>query len=115
MYEHGRGVIKNYVLAFKYYHKSASQGYLSAQYNLACIDEHGRGTSKDEVMSMSWYKTTVEGGHDFAAKSWRRLSSLRLADMSPQYGGKFHSLFARDIAHAKGAGDAGAITCNGVL
>ncbi|TXL12456.1 hypothetical protein BMR06_17495, partial [Methylococcaceae bacterium HT5] len=47
MYANGRGVIKDYKQAVKWYAKSAEQGYSSAQSNLGLMYHEGRGVIKD--------------------------------------------------------------------
>ena len=48
MYEHGRGVGKDYVEAVRWYRKAAAQGFAGAQNNLGVMYSRGRGVGKDD-------------------------------------------------------------------
>ena len=62
MYEHGRGVTKDYAKAVEWYRKSAEQGYVYAQNNLGRMYYYGRGVSRDYAKAMKWYRKSAEQG-----------------------------------------------------
>jgi TPR repeat protein len=54
MYENGRGVPQNYVLAAKWYGRAAEQGDPAAQYLLGLMYDKGRGVPQDDVLAHMW-------------------------------------------------------------
>ena len=80
---------KNYDEAFKWFVKSAEQGYNIGQMNLGICYQLGRGVAADSLASCVLYKTALKGGatevvrmHDkLAHDSQSIFSSLLLADI----------------------------------
>ena len=62
MFYEGRGVEKSYLDALYWYHKSADQGNIEAQYNLALMYARGLGTRKDMDESAKWVQCASRGG-----------------------------------------------------
>jgi len=62
MYDNGRGVAEDPVLAAKWYLKAAQKGNYGAQYNLAVMYATGRGVPLDLHASVKWYKKAAQQG-----------------------------------------------------
>jgi TPR repeat protein len=54
MYENGRGVPQNYVLAAEWYGRAAAQGDPGAQYLLGLMFDKGRGVPQDDILAHMW-------------------------------------------------------------
>lgn len=65
-YQNGRGVMKDYEQAAKWYRKAADQNMASAQNNLGVCYAHGWGVTKDEGEALVWYKKAADGGNEIA-------------------------------------------------
>src|ERR1035437_428720 len=61
-YGKGRGVVKDFAEALKWYQKAADQNYAAAQYNIGYLYEHGLGAKKDYVEAVKWYSKAAEQG-----------------------------------------------------
>ena len=62
MYEHGRGVGKDYVEAVRWYRKAAEQGRRQGvNTTWASCTSKGRGVGKDDVEAVRWYREAAEG------------------------------------------------------
>ncbi|MBI2947190.1 MAG: sel1 repeat family protein [Verrucomicrobia bacterium] len=48
--------------AFKWFRKSAEQGYAPAQYNLGSLYYHGTGVPKDYQEALKWYRKAADQG-----------------------------------------------------
>ena len=83
MHEEGRGVKRDYVVAFQGFQKVAAMGLNVAQYRLAKMYELGRGTDKDLTLAYVWYVRAVNSGHTTAVSHQdnlaKELSSDQLA------------------------------------
>ena len=53
----------NYEKAFKWFEKSAEQGYVDAQYNIGVCYSKGQGVPSSCVEAYKWYKKAADGGH----------------------------------------------------
>jgi hypothetical protein len=62
MYANGRGVLKDYKQAAKWYQKAADQGDADAQYNLGVMYDKGRGVLKDYKQAVKWYQKAADQG-----------------------------------------------------
>ena len=60
--------------AFKWFTKSAAQGFVDAERNLGFLYERGRGVKKDISKAIEWYAKAAEKGYACAAKALRRLT-----------------------------------------
>jgi S1-C subfamily serine protease len=60
MYDSGRGVDEDPVLAARWYLKAAQQGNYGAQYNMAVLYATGRGVPLDISASVEWYKKAAQ-------------------------------------------------------
>lgn len=54
LYEYGKGVPQNFVLAGEWYGCAAEQGQATAQYFLGLLYDKGRGVPRDVVLSQKW-------------------------------------------------------------
>ena len=59
-YDDGRGVVKDYVEAVKWYRKGAGQNFAPAQFNLGYCYANGQGVVKDYVEAVKWYRKAAE-------------------------------------------------------
>lgn len=55
-YYYGRGVLKDYQEAVKWYHKAADQDDADAQYNLGICFYWGNGIIEDRNEAVKWFK-----------------------------------------------------------
>ncbi len=53
---------QDYTQAIKWFTKSAEQGNLVAQYNLALMYKKGRGVKQDYAQAFKWFKKSAEQG-----------------------------------------------------
>ena len=75
MYEYGRGVPQDYVLAAEWYIRGAEQGDPAAQYLLGLMYDKGRGVPQDAVLAHKWLiLAAAQTGHR------DRDASIRLRD-----------------------------------
>jgi S1-C subfamily serine protease len=66
MYDSGRGVNEDPVLAARWYLEAAQQGNYGAQYNLAVMYATGRGVPHDVSASAEWYKKAAQQNFSIA-------------------------------------------------
>src|SRR5262249_24281566 len=66
LYEHGRGVPRDYVKAAENYEAAASQGHSSAQSNLAVLYRHGLGVPMDLAKAFRLNLAAAEQGNPIA-------------------------------------------------
>jgi TPR repeat protein len=59
-------VEKDYKKAAELVEKAAEQGYVEAQYNLACAYHKGTGVTKDTKKAVEWWTKAAEQGHEDA-------------------------------------------------
>ena len=62
MYDQGKGVPHNPMIAFKWYSLSAELGYSRAQFNLAEMYREGFITAQDFKKALKWYRLAAEQG-----------------------------------------------------
>lgn len=63
MYDEGRAVPRDPVLAVNWYRAAADQGYAPAQNNLAVVLQSGDGVVRDSAEAAVWYRKAAEQGH----------------------------------------------------
>jgi TPR repeat protein len=66
LYEHGRGIPRDYAIAAQNYQAAARQGYHTAQNNLAFLYQHGFGAPKDLRKAFDLYLASARQGDRFA-------------------------------------------------
>ena len=62
MYDQGKGVFQNVMIAFNWYKLSAEQGYLKAQFNLGEIYREGEFVTRDFGKALKWYRLSAAQG-----------------------------------------------------
>jgi len=74
MYEKGKGVLKDYKEAVKWYRKAADQGIAMAQNNLGWMYANGEGVLKSMTQAKYWIQKAYEGDDKeataLAEKNW---------------------------------------------
>jgi TPR repeat protein len=61
----------------------AYEGYIEARYRLGYFLENGFGMEADPVMALEWYRLAMEGGHELAAKKYRKLKEALAQSEDP--------------------------------
>lgn len=86
MFQYARALAKSkeFVDAAEWYHKSASHGYVQAQYALGDIYEFGEGVELNYVLAQSWYKKAAGQGYTHASEKLSRLKSLDITNTRQQ-------------------------------
>ena len=62
MYDMGKGVLKDYKEAVRWYQIAAEQGYSSAQHNLGLLYFNGRGVPQDHQEAVKWITLSADQG-----------------------------------------------------
>ena len=68
-YSFGDGVSKDNAEAFKWYLKSAQQGYAPAQYKVGSSYAYGDGVEKNPMEATSWYRQAAQQGYTLAQRN----------------------------------------------
>lgn len=68
-YNYGKGVVKDYHEAVKWYYKAAIQEHEGAQYKLGECYNYGIGVVKDCHEAIKWYSKAADNGVPMAKKS----------------------------------------------
>lgn len=84
IFENGKGVAKDDVLAFTWYLVAANAGDKLSQRIVGSMYETGRGTGADPAQAMEWYKKAAEAGDIAAKKAVERLSRPAGAPETPK-------------------------------
>lgn len=63
MYYMGRGVARDYKLAFSWHHKAARQGKADAQYVVGAMYYTGNSVPQDQRHAVTWFRKAAEQGH----------------------------------------------------
>jgi tetratricopeptide (TPR) repeat protein len=63
MFEHGKGIMKNFEKAFEYYEKAASQDQIGALMHLGRIYENGIETEIDSKKAFEYYKKAADNNY----------------------------------------------------
>jgi uncharacterized protein len=61
MYETGRGLPQDYMLAVSWYRRAAEQGYPRAQHLLGLMYNKGQGVAEDYVVAHTWLNLAAAG------------------------------------------------------
>lgn len=80
LYDTGRGVWQDHVLAAQWYRKAAKQGHAAAQFNLGGLYYEGQGVPKDLVRASIWLTLAAIAGYDGATRNRNSVASLLTAD-----------------------------------
>jgi len=60
MHYYGRGVVRDYSEAAKWYRKAAEQGHANAQNNLGLMYRKGQGVTQDYAEAVKWFRKATE-------------------------------------------------------
>jgi TPR repeat protein len=61
MYETGRGLPQDYMLAVSWYRRAAEQGYARAQHLLGLMYDKGQGVAEDYIAAHKWLNLAAAG------------------------------------------------------
>ncbi len=86
MFQFARALAKSkeFVEAADWYHKSANQGYVQAQYALGDIYEFGEGVDVDYVLAQDWYRKAAGQGYAHAVSKLSRLKNSIITNTRQQ-------------------------------
>lgn len=73
MYEFGRGTLRSFPLAARWYQKAAKNNFALAQDALAGLYLRGEGVRQDLAMAYFWYNLAAEQGHPSAVRHLKEL------------------------------------------
>lgn len=62
MYNHGRGVTRNYAEAVRWYLQAAEKGQADAMVYLGVMYNHGRGVARNDAEAFRWFRQAAEKG-----------------------------------------------------
>ncbi|EXX58581.1 uncharacterized protein OCT59_026924 [Rhizophagus irregularis] len=62
-FQSGKVVKRNKIRSFKWYLKSAKNGYVKSQINVGSCYECGKGTDKNEIEAFKWYLKSAKNGN----------------------------------------------------
>ena len=79
LYENGRGVMRDFVEAAKWYRKAAERGVSASQYSLGKFYRDGLGVKQNYREAVKWLKSSAEKGYE---KAQLALDALRAAGHS---------------------------------
>ncbi|WP_404360794.1 transglycosylase SLT domain-containing protein [Methylotuvimicrobium sp. KM1] len=78
VYEHGRGVKKNYRKAYELYCKAALMSDVESAYHLGFIYFNGRGVSRNLSIALYWFRLAAKAGDPYA-----RRMVIKFKDIKP--------------------------------
>ncbi|HIP50782.1 MAG TPA: sel1 repeat family protein [Campylobacterales bacterium] len=81
--------IQDKLSAFKYYHKSASKGYSTSQYELALMFHYGLAVRQNEALARLWFKRAARKGHIKAQSILYRFYSAKKPEYFPTQGTRY--------------------------
>ena len=68
VFEHGRGMKRDFGEAYRLYCKSALMGDSVSAYNLGMMYFNGRGLARDRRLAMYWFQRAADGGDNYARR-----------------------------------------------
>jgi len=77
MFQNGRGVIRDYKLANKYYRLSADQDNALAQHYLGRNYRDALGVKKDVNEAKKWFKKSADQGNEDANEALKALEEIK--------------------------------------
>ncbi|MBO43546.1 MAG: hypothetical protein CMM28_07460 [Rhodospirillaceae bacterium] len=80
LFEHGKGVERNYQQAVEWYQKAARQGEPAAQFNLGVMYRKGHGVKKDDKIARQWYEKAAEQGHPIAERVVEVMKAYKIGE-----------------------------------
>jgi TPR repeat protein len=82
LYETGRGLPQDYMLAAAWYQRAAQQGYPRAQYLLGMMYDKGQGVPEDYVVAHKWLNLAAAGAPPREREYYLRLRNALAAKMT---------------------------------
>jgi TPR repeat protein len=83
MYEHGRGVPQDYVLAVYWYTAAAEQGHPTGQYLLGLMYDKGHGVLRSDTLAYMWLNLATAHAPPHAKEYYSRLRDAIASKLSP--------------------------------
>lgn len=83
MYEHGRGVPKDYTAAVYWYSCAAKQGHVTAQYLLGLMYDKGHGTIQSDVLAHKWLNLAAARARPGVREYYVRIRDAVAAKLTP--------------------------------
>lgn len=80
MYDHGHGVVQDYITAVTWYRKAAEQGVIEAQNNLGVHYANGQGVPEDYLRAYKWFYLAAAQGNAQASRNRDILAARMSAD-----------------------------------
>jgi hypothetical protein len=86
MYQFARALAKSkeFSEAAGWYKKSASEGYVQAQYSLGDAYEFGEGVQVNYILAQNWYKKAADQGYTHAADRLNKLQHASITNTTQQ-------------------------------
>jgi TPR repeat protein len=81
MYYMGRGVPRDYKLAFSWHYKAALQGKADAQYVIGAMYYTGNAVPQDHLLAVQWFRKAAEQGHPEAQHALGLMYRYHVAGM----------------------------------
>jgi uncharacterized protein len=83
MYEHGRGVPQDYVIAVYWYAAAAGQGHPTGQYLLGLMYDKGHGVVRSDTLAYMWLNLATAHAPPRAREYYSRMRDAVAAKLSP--------------------------------
>jgi uncharacterized protein len=83
MYEYGRGVPQDQVVAAHWYACAAEQGYPSAQYQLGLMYDKGHGVPRSAVIAYMWLNLAAAGARPGVRDYYLRIRDAVATKLNP--------------------------------
>jgi TPR repeat protein len=84
MYQIGRGVPQNYLLAARWQYRAACQGEPTAQYLLGLLYDKGHGVPRDYVLAYMWLDLAAAAAPPAARSASARLRDAIATKLAPE-------------------------------
>jgi len=82
MYEHGRGVAQDYVIAVHWYTCAAEQGHPTAQYLLGLMYDKGHGVERSDTLAYKWLNLAAAHAPPHAKEYYARIRDAVAAKLT---------------------------------
>jgi TPR repeat protein len=83
MYEHGRGVAQDYVIAVYWYMAAAAQGHSTGQYLIGLMYDKGHGVVRSATLAYMWLNLAAAHAPPRAREYYSRIRDAVAAKLSP--------------------------------
>lgn len=87
MYEYGKGVVQNFVLAHEYYKRAIELGYVESMYNVGLMCMEGRGVEQDMQKALAMFEAAAREDHASATYMMgvMRMQGYGYSPVKPNY------------------------------